>query len=71
MSSSATPKKSPTRGSKSVKPQHRTPKCTSSAVSIHPYNHLSQAADVNGRHKRVWKACERCRMKKTKVRAGY
>src|SRR3954454_21668140 len=22
---------------------------------------------VDGRHKRVWKACERCRMKKTKV----
>ena len=21
----------------------------------------------DGRHKRVWKACERCRMKKTKV----
>jgi hypothetical protein len=22
---------------------------------------------IDGRHKRVWKACERCRMKKTKV----
>ena len=25
------------------------------------------AVVVDGRHKRVWKACERCRMKKTKV----
>lgn len=26
---------------------------------------------VDGRHKRVWKACERCRMKKTKVCPPY
>jgi hypothetical protein len=25
------------------------------------------AVVVDGRHKRAWKACERCRMKKTKV----
>lgn len=28
----------------------------------------SRSPDMgDGRHKRVWKACERCRMKKTKV----
>ena len=37
-----------------------------SKKSTTSYEH--RAVVVDGRHKRVWKACERCRMKKTKVR---
>ncbi|KAL2065328.1 hypothetical protein VTL71DRAFT_2997 [Oculimacula yallundae] len=36
----------------------------SSKRSTPPHDHVSGVLD--GRHKRVWKACERCRMKKTK-----
>lgn len=51
--------------SKSIKPNRHTSKRAS------PHNatiHHDQAAHgvTDGRHKRVWKACERCRMKKTK-----
>ncbi|KAK4649288.1 Fluconazole resistance protein 1 [Podospora bellae-mahoneyi] len=53
--------------SKSVKAVHRTSKRTS--YHGHPPSpvhdtHSSHSGDA--RHKRVWKACERCRMKKTK-----
>lgn len=53
--------------SKPLKTVHRTLKRTS--THGHP---ASPARDTHsqhgdGRHKRVWKACERCRMKKTKV----
>src|SRR3569833_3277831 len=39
-------------------------------TGLHPpsLNHKSPSM-ADGRHKRVWKACERCRMKKTKVLA--
>lgn len=59
-------KKSPSSGSKSVKPQHRAPKRAGSAASVHHHDHITQNSGMDGRHKRVWKACERCRMKKTK-----
>lgn len=53
--------------SKSVKPQHRTSKrASSNAAAVHHHDHITQGAGMDGRHKRVWKACERCRMKKTK-----
>lgn len=52
---------------KSVKPTHRASKrASSSAATIHHHDHLTHSAGMDGRHKRVWKACERCRMKKTK-----
>ena len=58
--------------SKAVKAVHRASKRasthghpTSPTQDGHPH-HAPAGAD--GRHKRVWKACERCRMKKTKVR---
>ncbi|KAK0723953.1 hypothetical protein B0T21DRAFT_294250 [Apiosordaria backusii] len=53
--------------SKSVKAVHRTSKRTS--YHGHPPSPVHDAhSSHNGdnRHKRVWKACERCRMKKTK-----
>lgn len=59
-------KKSPSSGNKSVKPQHRAPKRAGSAASVHHHDHITANAGMDGRHKRVWKACERCRMKKTK-----
>ncbi|KAK4102198.1 hypothetical protein N658DRAFT_423969 [Parathielavia hyrcaniae] len=59
--------KRPHATSKSVKTAHRTLKRTS--THAHPPSptrdsHSQHSSD--GRHKRVWKACERCRMKKTK-----
>jgi hypothetical protein len=63
-------KKSPTSNTKSVKPQHRAPKRAGSAASVHQHDHLTHRSGVGRGHKRVWKACERCRMKKTKVRFG-
>jgi hypothetical protein len=33
-------------------------------------SHEQTSVVIDGRHKRVWKACERCRMKKTKVRVA-
>lgn len=59
-------KKSPSSGNKAVKPQHRAPKRAGSAASVHHHDHITANAGMDGRHKRVWKACERCRMKKTK-----
>ncbi|KAH7316463.1 hypothetical protein B0I35DRAFT_479304 [Stachybotrys elegans] len=54
------------------KPAHRISKrATPTAAAAHSHDHhhgsnqLSHGG-VDGRHKRVWKACERCRMKKTK-----
>jgi hypothetical protein len=49
------------KSSKQVKPVNRTSK-----RSTYLQDHAPVVVD--GRHKRVWKACERCRMKKTKVR---
>jgi ABC-type protease/lipase transport system fused ATPase/permease subunit len=69
--SSVTPsrKSSSTVSSKSAKSANRISKRAGSNTGSHHHDHhLVQAAGMDGRHKRVWKACERCRMKKTKVR---
>ncbi|KAM0260643.1 hypothetical protein ACHAQJ_002706 [Trichoderma viride] len=51
---------------KSVKPAHRTSKrAGSNAAAVHHHEQVTHTG-MDGRHKRVWKACERCRMKKTK-----
>ncbi|KAH8667488.1 hypothetical protein BGZ60DRAFT_377469, partial [Tricladium varicosporioides] len=47
------------RSSKSTKQSSRTSKRTTAS-------HDHSPSVMDGRHKRVWKACERCRMKKTK-----
>ncbi|KAK4236740.1 hypothetical protein C8A03DRAFT_16632 [Achaetomium macrosporum] len=58
--------KRPHTGSKPVKTMHRPLKRTS--THAHPPSPVrdSHSQHSDGRHKRVWKACERCRMKKTK-----
>ncbi|KAK7209748.1 hypothetical protein V2G26_016926 [Clonostachys chloroleuca] len=53
--------------SKSVKPVHRVSKRASSSAAVsHHHEQVAHTTGMDGRHKRVWKACERCRMKKTK-----
>ncbi|KAM6514065.1 Fluconazole resistance protein 1 [Fusarium falciforme] len=60
-------RKSTSSSCKLVKPVYRAPKRASSrAATIHHHDHVTHAAGMGARHKRVWKACERCRMKKTK-----
>lgn len=59
--------------SKSTKPSHRVVKRSSTSTVHSPTHSHSPTSPTShllsdGRHKRVWKACERCRMKKTKVR---
>ncbi|KAL2183266.1 hypothetical protein L209DRAFT_736482 [Thermothelomyces heterothallicus CBS 203.75] len=58
--------KRPHAASKPTKTVHRTLKRTS--THSHPPSPAkeSHSQHSDGRHKRVWKACERCRMKKTK-----
>ncbi|KAI1337181.1 hypothetical protein F5Y15DRAFT_163540 [Xylariaceae sp. FL0016] len=54
---------------KSVKPVHRGMKRSATHLAHSPvqdHSPLSIHAGLDNRHKRVWKACERCRMKKTK-----
>lgn len=55
--------------SKPVKQVHRASKRASNP-HVHPTSPTADSQShhsmVDGRHKRVWKACERCRMKKTK-----
>ncbi|KAK6069665.1 Fluconazole resistance protein 1-like protein 1 [Seiridium cupressi] len=53
---------------KSVKPVHRNSKRASQASHspVHDHAPLSPHGSNMDRHKRVWKACERCRQKKTK-----
>ena len=51
------------RSTKSGKTSSRGTKRNSASLS-----HEHGGIVLDGRHKRVWKACERCRMKKTKVR---
>ena len=63
-------RKSTSSSTKSVKPVHRTSKrASSNAAAIHHHDHVTHTTGMDGRHKRVWKACERCRMKKTKARS--
>ncbi|KAG5930722.1 hypothetical protein E4U53_002159 [Claviceps sorghi] len=60
---SAAASKKSLSGSKSTKSTGRIAKRPGAA---HHHDHLSHGAGMDGRQKRVWKACERCRMKKTK-----
>jgi hypothetical protein len=57
-------RKNSSTGSKMPKSQHRVTKRVGSVAST--VAHAHDATGMDGRHKRVWKACERCRMKKTK-----
>jgi hypothetical protein len=51
------------RSLKHGKQSNRGPKRMSTSLT-----HENGGIVIDGRHKRVWKACERCRMKKTKAR---
>lgn len=62
-------RKSTSSSTKSTKPANRISKragSTGNAAHAHHHDHVTQGAGMDARHKRVWKACERCRMKKTK-----
>lgn len=61
-------RKNTSSSTKSVKPSNRLSKraSVSTAAAAHHHEHVTQGTGMDGRHKRVWKACERCRMKKTK-----
>ena len=59
--------KKPHAASKSIKTVHRTLKRTTPHGHPPSPSRDSHSIQGDGRHKRVWKACERCRMKKTKV----
>lgn len=64
-------RKSTSSSTKSTKLAHRISKragSTGNAAHAHHHEQVTQGAGMDSRHKRVWKACERCRMKKTKVR---
>ncbi|KAL0937676.1 uncharacterized protein CTRU02_207407 [Colletotrichum truncatum] len=52
--------------SKSIKPNRHTAKRASPHNATAHHDHSAAGMSTDGRHKRVWKACERCRMKKTK-----
>ncbi|KAI1114758.1 hypothetical protein F5Y14DRAFT_162331 [Nemania sp. NC0429] len=55
-------------GTKPVKPIHRGTKRSATHLAHSPvHDHIPLSPHgADSRHKRVWKACERCRMKKTK-----
>ncbi|KAI0125237.1 hypothetical protein BJ170DRAFT_584474 [Xylariales sp. AK1849] len=62
-------RKSTASSTKTVKPINRNSKRSVSHTShspVHDQAPLSPHGSNMDRHKRVWKACERCRMKKTK-----
>ncbi|TDZ34225.1 Fluconazole resistance protein 1 [Colletotrichum spinosum] len=59
------PRKS-SASSKSIKPNRHTAKRAGPHNATSHHDHPATAMSADGRHKRVWKACERCRMKKTK-----
>ncbi|KAL7817237.1 N-terminal fungal transcription regulatory domain-containing protein [Trichoderma gracile] len=62
---STIPRKSSGSNTKPVKGTNRASKrAGSGAAAVHHHEQVTHGMD--GRHKRVWKACERCRMKKTK-----
>ena len=50
-----------------VKPRNRGSKRTSSTASARHHSTTTSIPRTDSRRKRVWKACERCRTKKTKV----
>ncbi|KXX73509.1 Fluconazole resistance protein 1, partial [Madurella mycetomatis] len=51
---------------KPIKTGHRVAKRTATLAQPQTPTIDSHSQHTDGRHKRVWKACERCRMKKTK-----
>jgi hypothetical protein len=64
---STVPRRSTSSCIKSVKPVHRASKrARSGNVINHHHNRVTQAG-MDSRRNRAWKACERCRTKKTKV----
>ncbi|ROT34746.1 hypothetical protein SODALDRAFT_321405 [Sodiomyces alkalinus F11] len=58
-------RKSSSSNSKSIKPHRHTSKRASPHSATVHHDQVAHGVS-DGRHKRVWKACERCRMKKTK-----
>ncbi|KFZ18604.1 hypothetical protein V502_04030, partial [Pseudogymnoascus sp. VKM F-4520 (FW-2644)] len=58
--------KKPSKRTKSSKPGPRGAKRVTAAVAQGGASGSRSPEMGDGRHKRVWKACERCRMKKTK-----
>ncbi|KAL2757822.1 hypothetical protein ACRALDRAFT_1061110 [Sodiomyces alcalophilus JCM 7366] len=58
-------RKNSSPSSKSIKPHRHTPKRAGPHRATAHHDHAAHGVS-DGRHKRVWKACERCRMKKTK-----
>jgi hypothetical protein len=70
MRPSNTKRSSAASGGKHIKSVHRNSKRASavhvSHSPVHDHAPLSPHSSAADRHKRVWKACERCRMKKTK-----
>ncbi|RYC78446.1 hypothetical protein BFJ63_vAg18679 [Fusarium oxysporum f. sp. narcissi] len=62
--------------SSSIKPiqpvRHNSKRACSSAATIHQHrHHATQTTGLNGRNKRVRKACEQCRMRKSKCDTGF
>lgn len=53
------------QSTKAIKPNRHTSKRASPHSATAHHDHVAHGM-ADGRHKRVWKACERCRMKKTK-----
>ena len=62
--------RSPILGPKVSKHNHRSA-AKRTSIHSHPPSPHDNHAMGDGRHKRVWKACERCRMKKTKAIIRY
>ncbi|KAL7812852.1 N-terminal fungal transcription regulatory domain-containing protein [Trichoderma aethiopicum] len=63
---STIPRKSSGSNTKPVKGTNRASKRAGSGAAAMHHRHDQVTHGMDGRHKRVWKACERCRMKKTK-----
>ncbi|SCO92537.1 related to zinc cluster transcription factor [Fusarium oxysporum] len=56
----------------SVNPSHRaSERANPSTTTIHHYNQVTHSAGMDGQHKRTRKACERCRMRKTKCDGNF
>lgn len=55
---------------KTSKPSHLTSVRAKNASTALHRDAVAGAALIRGRRKRVWKACERCRLKQSKVRSS-
>ncbi|GJN78735.1 hypothetical protein PLIIFM63780_002244 [Purpureocillium lilacinum] len=60
-----------TSSSKSAKSSNRASKGVSTSVVAANHHHAARVTGMDGRHKRVWKACDRCRMRKSKCNAEF